>query len=124
MEILDKRLLMIILAPNPDFLSGDAHETSAPLQNHSAEIGNFTNQIQSTNKSLGIAKEERTVVEHTVNNQAAQLASMQTQLSSAKAAYETESRLLESLKERRAKQVSEIQSTREELIRAESDLSA
>ena len=56
--------------------------------------------------------------------QASQLSELQTQLLSAKASYETESRLLITLRDRLAVQRTDIQKTREELIRAESDLSA
>jgi len=63
-------------------------------------------------------------MEVTVQDQATQLSTLQTQLSSAKAAYETESRLLSTLRERFSNQTSDIQKAREELIRAESDLSA
>lgn len=114
------------LAPNRDFLSDDeVHATaSPPLHDQSAEIGNVKNQLQSTNKSLSSAKQERETLEQAFDNQAAQLSTFQTQLSSAKAAYETEINLLATLKERRANQVADIQKTREELIRAESDLSA
>jgi len=67
---------------------------------------------------------ERTNVEAAVRDQAAQLSALQTQLSSAKAGYETESRLLSTLRERFSNQSSEIQKVKGELIRAESDLSA
>lgn len=57
-------------------------------------------------------------------SQASQLSTIQTQLSSAKAAYETETSLLATLKERYIKQTAEINQAREQLITAESDLSA
>ena len=57
-------------------------------------------------------------------NQEAQLSALQTQLLSAKAAYETETRSLATLKERQMNQLTEIQKSREELIHAESNLSA
>ncbi|KAF4615333.1 hypothetical protein D9613_002841 [Agrocybe pediades] len=98
--------------------------TSPPLQDQSAEIGNLKNQLQSTNKSLAVVKEERETLEQTLANQASLLSTIQTQLSSAKAAYETETSLLAAFKERRATQITDIQKNREELIRAESDLSA
>ena len=63
-------------------------------------------------------------MEQSLANQASQLSSIQTQLSSAKANYETEISLLATLKERHSTQVAEIQNTRRELIGAESDLSA
>jgi epidermal growth factor receptor substrate 15 len=63
-------------------------------------------------------------LESTLASQAAELSALQTQLSSAKAAYDTESTLLAQIKERHATQTSEIQKAREDLIRSESDLSA
>jgi epidermal growth factor receptor substrate 15 len=69
-------------------------------------------------------KSERTTTQQTLANQAAQLSALQTQLSSAKAAYETETKLLATLRERQTTQNAEIQKVKEELIHAESDLSA
>jgi epidermal growth factor receptor substrate 15 len=97
---------------------------STAIHDHSAEIGNLQNQLQSTTRSLENTKTERDNVEGAVQSQTVQLSTLQTQLSSAKAAYETETRLLATLRERFNNQSSEIQKTREELIRAESDLSA
>ena len=82
------------------------------------------NQWQSTKRSLTAAREERSALEQTLADQASQLSSIQTQLSSAKAAYETEINLLATFKERHSTQVADIQNTRKELIGAESDLSA
>ncbi|KAJ2968562.1 hypothetical protein NUW54_g13180 [Trametes sanguinea] len=94
-------------------LLGDDDEppqaSSPPLQDKSAEIGNVKNQLNSTNKSLETAKNERATLERQLTEQAAMLASLQTQLSSAKAAYDTEMKLLSTLKERFASQSAEIQ---------------
>lgn len=98
--------------------------TTTPLHDQSAEIGNVSNQLRSTNRSLDTTKAERGAIEQTLANQAAQLSALQTQLSSAKAAYETETKLLSTLRERYSSQTAEIQKAREELIRGESDLSA
>ncbi|KAJ7470374.1 hypothetical protein FB451DRAFT_1253535 [Mycena latifolia] len=108
-------------------LLGDDDDTgtsSPPIHDQSAEIGNVQNQVNSTSRSLATAQAERQALETTVANQAAQLSALQTQLSSAKAAYETETKLLSALRERQSTQTAEIQKTQEELIRAESDLSA
>ncbi|GBE82518.1 hypothetical protein SCP_0409020 [Sparassis crispa] len=114
------------LAVHKDLLGDDdEHTTSSPaLHDQSAEIGNLTNQLASTNRFVDIAKSERENVERTLAEQAAQLSSLQTQLSSAKAAYETETRLLNTLRERFTTQASEIQKAREDIIHSESDLSA
>ncbi|TFY65462.1 hypothetical protein EVG20_g5572, partial [Dentipellis fragilis] len=111
---------------NTDLL-GDDDDTGAaspPNLDRSAEIGNVQNQLSSTNRSLESTKADRSDVENNIAQQAAQLTSLQTQLSSAKAAYETETRLLSALRDRYNGQSADIQRTREDLIRAESDLSA
>lgn len=102
----------------------DLPSSSPPLQDQSAEIGNLQNQLSSTQRSLSTTKADREAAEQTAAQQESQLSSLQTQLSSAKAAYETESKLLSALRERLAGQTTDIQRAREELIRAESDLSA
>ena len=98
--------------------------SSATINDHSAEIGNLQNQLQSTTRSLENTTKERNSVESAVQNQEAQLSALQTQLSTAKAAYGAESRLLATLRERFSNQSSEIQKAKEELIRSESELSA
>ncbi|KAG2115224.1 uncharacterized protein F5147DRAFT_676647 [Suillus discolor] len=109
---------------NRNFLDDD--DTHAPpiLHDQSVEIGNVQNQFNSTQRSLQTAKAEREALESTLANQAAQLSALQTQLAAAKASYETETSLLNTLRDRHASQNTDIQRTREELIRDESDLSA
>ncbi|KAH9997547.1 hypothetical protein BJV77DRAFT_1065167 [Russula vinacea] len=97
---------------------------STTIKDHSADIGNLQNQLQSTTRSLENTRAEQNNVEVTVQNQAAQLSALQTQLSSAKAAYGAESRLLATLREHFSNQSSEIQKVKEELVRTESELSA
>ncbi|THH05573.1 hypothetical protein EW145_g4694 [Phellinidium pouzarii] len=84
---------------NRDFLSDD-EAAPATVPDNSAEIGNLKNQISSTNRSLETTKVERQSVETALATQASQLSALQTQLSSSKAAYETETRLLTTLRER------------------------
>lgn len=117
---------VLSIATHHDLLGDDddVGHTSPPLHDQSAEIGNTQNQLNSTNRSLDAAKQDRATIEQTLANQASQLSALQTQLSSAKAAYETETKLLATLKERHTGQLAEMQKSREELIRAESDLSA
>jgi epidermal growth factor receptor substrate 15 len=102
----------------------DDGKVSSPLQDKSAEIGNAQNQLNSTNRSLEALKNERVPVEQLLAEQAVQLATLQTQLSSSKASYDAEFKLLANLKERQTNQFNEIQKLREELIHAESNLSA
>jgi epidermal growth factor receptor substrate 15 len=71
-----------------------------------------------------MAKADRAAAEQTLSTQASELAALQTQLSSAKAAYETTMSQLTTLRSRVATQTAEIQKKKEELITAESDLSA
>lgn len=103
----------------------DDDDTGTPqLHDRSAEIGNARNHLNSTGRALETVKTERIDVDQKLADQAAQLSSLQTQLTSAKTSYETETRLLETLRERYATQNTEIKKLREDLITAESDVSA
>lgn len=120
-------MLTVFVGQHQDLLGDDDSDgkpSSPPLHDKSAEIGNMQNQLSSTNRSLETVKNDRQSVEQIVANQEAQLSVLQTQLSSAKAAYETETKSLAILKERQMNQMTEIQKLREELIHSESNLSA
>jgi len=118
-------LTSAFIAPHGDLLGDDdAAGTTPPLHDQSAEIGNAKNHLISTNQSLEATRNESASIQQTLATQASQLSALQTQLSSAKAAYETETKLLAAFKERHSAQSAEIQKAREDLIRAESDLSA
>jgi epidermal growth factor receptor substrate 15 len=107
-------------------LLGDDDDTAADnatIHSNSIEIGNLTNQASSTQKSLKSTQEERKTLEETVAAQASQLSALQSQLATATAAYETEKKLVQTLQERMTAQNTEIQTTREALIRMESDVS-
>ncbi|KAG1749118.1 uncharacterized protein EDB91DRAFT_1112566 [Suillus paluster] len=109
---------------NRNFLDDEDIHPSPAFHDQSAEIGNVQNQFNSTTRSLQTTKAERESLESTLASQAAQLSALQTQLASAKASYETETSLLNTLRDRHAAQTADIQRVREELIRGESDLSA
>ncbi|PVG02985.1 hypothetical protein CPB86DRAFT_793911 [Serendipita vermifera] len=94
------------------------------LADNSIEIGNLRNQLNSTTNAQVSAEADRQKLEADLATSAATLSQLQTQLASAKVGYETESKLLSGLRERYQSQAAEIQTTRDELIRAESDLSA
>jgi epidermal growth factor receptor substrate 15 len=120
---------MLVTAPAPpkDLLSDDEDlisERAAQIHEKAAEIGNVQNQVNSTTRSFETVKNDRETVEKTLADQASQLSALQTQLSLAKASFDTESKLLSTLKERFATQTADITKAREELIRSESDLSA
>ncbi|KAG6854983.1 hypothetical protein C0991_009806 [Blastosporella zonata] len=112
---------------NHDLLGDDddaPNHASPPLQDRSAEIGNTQNQLNSTNRALDTLKNERAQSDERLANQTSQLEGLQAQLATAKAAYETETKTLASIRERYTAQSAEMQKVTEELIRAESDLSA
>ncbi|KIM32332.1 hypothetical protein M408DRAFT_6586 [Serendipita vermifera MAFF 305830] len=94
------------------------------LNDNNVEIANLRNQLSSTTNAHEAAANERAKLEADLATSAATLSQLQTQLASAKVGYDTETRLLAGLRERYQTQATEIQSTRDELIRAESDLSA
>ncbi|KZV94049.1 hypothetical protein EXIGLDRAFT_835255 [Exidia glandulosa HHB12029] len=111
--------------PHKNLLDDEEETPNAAAQlQTSAEIGNVKIQLASTERTLESTRQEREITEKTIESNAAQLAALQTQLASAKASYETESNLLTTLKERYTEQTAAISKTREELIAAESDLSA
>ncbi|EJD53332.1 hypothetical protein AURDEDRAFT_157906 [Auricularia subglabra TFB-10046 SS5] len=114
--------------PHKDLLGDEEDEAAAAAaaQNlqTSAEIGNIQNQLSSTNRTLETTRQDRESLEKSIEANASQLAALQTQLASAKASYETESKLLATFRDKYAEQTKEITKTREELIAAESDLSA
>ncbi|KAG9019677.1 hypothetical protein FRB90_011486 [Tulasnella sp. 427] len=102
----------------------DDSPTTPAGPDHSIQIGNVQNQLNSTNRSLENTKAERQKAEADVTNSAATLAQLETQLAASKAAYETESRLFADLREKLLAQTASITKTRQELITSESDLSA
>ncbi|KIY64907.1 hypothetical protein CYLTODRAFT_380256 [Cylindrobasidium torrendii FP15055 ss-10] len=105
-------------------LMGDDEDVVPNTPDRSAEIANVQNQVNQANQGLKTAREQREAAEATAAAQASQLASLETQLSSAKAAFETESKMLATLKERLGVQTADINKAREAIITAESDLSA
>jgi epidermal growth factor receptor substrate 15 len=116
-----------LLDSDDDDESGDddaAVDAFTSINDHSAEMRNLRNQFQSTTAALKNTRTERSNVEVTVRDQAAQLFSLQIRLSSAKATHGAESHLLATLRERFNNRSSEIQKVKEELLRAEGDLSA
>lgn len=81
-----------------DLFSDEEDSAAAAVPDNSVEIGNLQNQLNSTGKSLDHTKAERQNMEQTLAAQASQLSALQKQLSSAKAAFETETRLLDALR--------------------------
>jgi epidermal growth factor receptor substrate 15 len=113
--------------PVKDLLGDDdevIERTTHELSSTSAEIGNTQNQVHQNTTAYETAKTEREKLEEELAWKATMLSKLQTQLASAKAGYETESKLLATLKQRYDAQVAEIQTTQTHLITAESDLSA
>ncbi|KAG8831584.1 hypothetical protein FRC17_002900 [Serendipita sp. 399] len=94
------------------------------LSNNNVEIANLRNQLASTTNAQATAQDERNKLEADLATSAATLSQLQTQLASAKVGYDTETKLLAGLRERYNAQAQELTATRDELIRAESDLSA
>ena len=113
--------------PVKDLLGDDdevIERTTHEISSTSAEIRNTQNQVDQNGAAYESTKTEREKLEAELTRQTAALSQLQTQLASAKAGYETESKLLATLKERYDAQLAEIQTTRTQLITAESDLSA
>jgi epidermal growth factor receptor substrate 15 len=71
---------------------------------------------------MDATKIQRESIEHTLARQISQLSALQTQLASAKAAYEVKMRRLSALKERLTMQTAHLESAQEHLIRVEGDM--
>lgn len=87
-------------------------------------MANAKNQLESTQRSLTNAQTDRAKLEASAAESAAQLAQLESQLASAKAQYQTETKLVADLQVRQREQLANINQTRGELVTAESDLSA
>ncbi|KAG8867620.1 hypothetical protein FRC20_005312 [Serendipita sp. 405] len=94
------------------------------LSDNSVEIANLRNQLASTTSAQVTAQDERAKLEADLATSAVTLSQLKTQLASAKVGFDTETKLLAGLRDRYNAQAQELQTTRDELIRAESDLSA
>ncbi|KZO99514.1 hypothetical protein CALVIDRAFT_534506 [Calocera viscosa TUFC12733] len=111
--------------PLPDLLGDDdVSEPAPPVPDRSAEVGNLQNQLASTQRSVEKSKADRAPLEKQVADYASQIAQLESQLAVAKAAHDAETQLLSNVRTRSAEQTEQMRTLKEDLIRAESDLSA
>lgn len=89
----------------------------------SAEYGNKSIQLNSTQKAVDDLQSKRGNLESSVSQNAASLAELETRLTTVRSTHDTESRLVKELEARRDKQAVELKDLRDGLISAESELS-
>ncbi|KAJ1021640.1 hypothetical protein NDA16_003776 [Ustilago loliicola] len=90
----------------------------------SAEYGNKSIQLQSTEKAVSDLQSKRGNIESSVATNASTIAELESRLATVRGQHETESKLVKDLEERQQKQNQELKTLRENVIREESELSA
>lgn len=90
----------------------------------SAEYGNKSIQLQSTEKAVSDLQSQRGNLESSVATNASTIAELESRLATVRGQHETESKLVKDLEERQQKQNEELKTLRENVIREESELSA
>lgn len=101
-----------------------AETRSQPIADTGAEFGNTKIQLESTNKSLGELGTRRADAEAASTRGTTTLAELSSQLERARASHATESEAVTALEAKVNAQAQEIETLRQDVIRAESDLSA
>lgn len=102
--------------------SAPAPTSQLPID-QSAEFGNKTLQLTSTERSVADLQSRRSALETGVSQGASSLAELEIRLSTVRSTHETETRLVKELEARREKQAGELKTLRDELISGESELS-
>ncbi|SPO31268.1 related to EDE1 protein involved in endocytosis [Ustilago trichophora] len=90
----------------------------------SAEFGNKSIQLQSSEKAVSDLQSKRGNLETSVATNASNIAELESRLATVRGQHETESKLVKDLEERQHKQNDELKTLRENVIREESELSA
>ncbi|KAF6767037.1 Ubiquitin [Kalmanozyma brasiliensis GHG001] len=90
----------------------------------SAEFGNKSIQLQSTEKAVSDLQSQRGTLESSIATNASSLAELETRLSTVRGQHESETKLVKDLEDRQQKQSAELKTLREDVIREESELSA
>jgi epidermal growth factor receptor substrate 15 len=102
----------------------DDEDHSSSVPDHSADLGNTKNALESTTRSVASLQTEKETLERTAKTSSAELHELEMRLSSVRAQHETETRLVNDLKTRTAEQKEKLNTLRDDLIRNESELSA
>ena len=111
--------------PEPaDDLLGDDSTTAAPIPTNSAEIGNARNQMTTTTQAFEKMQTTRGELDGQVKSADDEIQDLQTRLSDVRVRHEAESKAVEELRARVSEQKHRLKILQEDLIAAESDLSA
>lgn len=90
----------------------------------SAEFGNKSIQLQSTEKAVSDLQAKRGDLETSIANNASSVAELESRLTAVRGQHEVESKRVKELEESQQKQLAELKKLREDAIREESELSA
>ncbi|PWN27958.1 hypothetical protein BDZ90DRAFT_226762 [Jaminaea rosea] len=112
-----------VTSPKPAPTPAAGGSSRAVPTNQSAEYGNKSLQLNSTQKAVDDLQSKRSTLETGVAQNASTLAEIESRLATVRSTHETESRLVKDLEARRDKQAAELKTLRDELISEESTLS-
>ncbi|TKY88183.1 hypothetical protein EX895_002893 [Sporisorium graminicola] len=118
------RLGSAFAAAAPASAAGAAAGAAFGSGDNSAEYGNKSIQLQSTEKAVSDLQSQRSTLESSVATDASTIAELESRLATVRGQHETESKLVKDLEERQQKQSAELKTLREDVIREESELSA
>ncbi|CBQ69941.1 related to EDE1 protein involved in endocytosis [Sporisorium reilianum SRZ2] len=118
------RLGTAFAAAAPAAAAGAAASAAFGSGDHSAEYGNKSIQLQSTEKAVSDLQSQRGTLESSAATNASTIAELESRLAAVRGQHETESKLVKDLEERQHKQNAELKTLREDVIREESELSA
>ncbi|KAH9810975.1 hypothetical protein DFH28DRAFT_983376 [Melampsora americana] len=108
----------------PRQFTGQANTLPSSLEDSGARLGNLHTQVASTDNALTQLRTEHGRLEADVGSTSEQIRILETKLSTSRTAHQTESRLVETLRAKQAEQRTTVKQLTEEVIRAESELSA
>lgn len=110
-------------APTPAGAPANRAATAQMPGDQSAEYGNKSLQLNSTQKAVDELQTKRQGLESGVAQSASTLAEIESRLATVRSSHETEARLVKDLESRRDKQSAELKTLRDQLISEESELS-
>ncbi|EGG01563.1 uncharacterized protein MELLADRAFT_78994 [Melampsora larici-populina 98AG31] len=108
----------------PRQFTGQANTLPSSLEDSGARLGNLHTQVASTDNALTQLRTEHGRLEGDIGSTSEQIRTLETKLSTSRAAHQTESRLVETLRAKQTEQRTVVKQLTEEVIRAESELSA
>lgn len=103
-----------------DFFGDDG---ASKINNDSAQVGQLRNEYNASSRGVSTLTQQREEMETTANSTAAEVEELKEKLKASRETYEREQKLVQDLSIKAGDQKKELQEARQELIRAESELS-